>query len=169
MLIRSWDAIFVKKILSAARSFEQARERGVHTTERNFVCPVGSKKFTSDETLKQHVSNCNSHKMQQCNYCNKAFARKDHLMKHIQGVHFKEQKYICQRCNKGYMSQGAMLQHVGKAHMEKNFECHKCSRKFATNVRLQILIQETVLFVRFSKKGFRVRLPCSNNLKNLTI
>jgi hypothetical protein len=41
------------------------------------------------------------------------------------------------------MSQGAMLQHVGKAHMEKNFECHKCLRKFATNVRLQIHIQET--------------------------
>jgi hypothetical protein len=117
--------------------------RGVHTTERNFVCPVCSKKYTSDGTLKQHVSNSHSQKLQQCNYCDKAFARKDHLMKHIQGVHFKERKYICQHCSKGYTSQGAMLQHVGKAHLEKNFECHKCSRKFATNVRLQIHIQET--------------------------
>ncbi len=117
----------------------------VHTSERRFCCHICSKRYTSPGTLRQHMNSSHSQKMLSCQYCDKTFARNDHMQKHIQGVHLKERKYICQHCNKGYTSHGAMLQHIGKSHLEKNFSCQKCSRKFATNVRLQIHIQETSL------------------------
>ena len=117
----------------------------IHTSERRFSCHICSKRYTSMGTLRQHMNNSHSQKMLSCQFCDKTFARNDHMQKHIQGVHLKERKYICQHCNKGYTSHGAMLQHIGKSHLEKNFSCQKCSRKFATNVRLQIHIQETSL------------------------
>ena len=117
----------------------------IHTTERNFECEFCFKKYSSEAKLKQHVQNSHSLKMHQCEFCEKAFARRDHLTKHVQGVHLKERKFVCQHCNKSYTSHGALLQHIGKAHLEKNFSCQKCDRKFASGIRLQIHVQDTSL------------------------
>lgn len=68
--------------------------------------------FSRNENLQAHK--CNLHKKEQykCTLCQKKFALKKYLSRHIQAVH--ERKKSCPKCNKSY-------------HCDKEYREHNCS------------------------------------------
>ncbi len=69
----------------------------VHTKEKPYVCNVLGCKYSSAQagTLNRHMRTHTGKKQFRCNFCDKGFARKDHLKKHMEGK-FHMRRYTLQ-------------------------------------------------------------------------
>jgi len=53
-----------------------------------------------------------------CEFCDKSFARKEHLTKHIYTIHEGRKDHKCDFCQKLFSSDGNKKQHVNKIHVQ---------------------------------------------------
>ena len=70
-----------------------------------------------------------------CDTCNRTFARKTYLNKHIKHVHEKSSNVICEKCNEQF-STSATLRSIlprckGKKIDQTEYICEKCSRVYS--------------------------------------
>ena len=124
-------------------------------------CLECNKTYSSIQTAKihrknVHMSNHNDRKFI-CKLCNKDFAVKDYMKKHVKKVHesptrkavFNEKQNAhleCLDCKKIFSSKGAAMKHYKKWHMAKNdgnnFTCKGCSQEFSIKYALKIILQK---------------------------
>ena len=53
-----------------------------------------------------------------CQFCKKAFLKKDHLKRHIQTVHEKKRDFECDICNKSFTTSSSLKTHITKIHKD---------------------------------------------------
>lgn len=63
-----------------------------------------------------------------CDICNKAFSRKDVLVRHKKTVHGRRD-FTCKSCGKSF-NRGDILKRHEKIHQEKKHKCQHCSKAF---------------------------------------
>ncbi|KAI4464477.1 zinc finger and btb domain-containing [Holotrichia oblita] len=96
-----------------------------------YACPECLVIFSRNENLQAHK--CNLYKKQQykCTLCDKKFALKKYLSRHMQSVH--ERKRSCSKCNKTYHSEKECKEHncpeIPDSEKEK-YPCLHCNKTF---------------------------------------
>ena len=95
-----------------------------------------------------------------CQYCEKSYTRKDHLVSHEKSKHIEKIEYLCKLCDyKTKASKHHLKRHVLSVHEGKTFSCDYCDVK----MRRKDFIKRHVQSVHFSltvkcdkcKKEFR--------------
>ena len=107
--------------------------------KRRFTCsqPDCDKDFASKQAMKRHV-NVVHLKLQQfkCGECNKKFGDPGNLKKHVDAVHV-QLKFDCHECGGLFSSLGYLRKHVARIHEgKKPFACDLCPSTFAANSEL---------------------------------
>ncbi|XP_055373035.1 zinc finger protein 723-like [Condylostylus longicornis] len=69
--------------------------------------------------------------------CNKKFFNKEQCDLHYKKKHIKEKSLKCQYCNKSFFMKCHLLVHVKKHTNEKNFKCEYCGRGFIQKIHLK--------------------------------
>ena len=76
----------------------------------------------------------NTHKTH-CPYCDKEYARKSHLVRHIGTEHEDNDIYKCPHCPQLFTRHDKYMQHV-QVHSEPGYSCKICSQKFSRKEHL---------------------------------
>uniref|UniRef100_A0A336LRP4 CSON002251 protein n=1 Tax=Culicoides sonorensis TaxID=179676 RepID=A0A336LRP4_CULSO len=110
-----------------------------------YECTECSKKFAHDASAKKHYKKhfqtSESRKklipkgVFPCEMCDKIFARKDYLKKHMI-CHDEIKRFKCEHCNRSYARNNALKFHVLTAHTTRQeFDC-SCGKTFSTSQSL---------------------------------
>lgn len=123
-----------------------------------FECAECGKRFAHDASAKKHfkkhvpAAQLRSEKPERlpripntgeytCTICDKVFARKDYLKKHMI-CHTEEKRYKCGLCDKSYMRFNALKFHVQSTHEKtEDYICNNCHRAFSSLQSLQRHLQ----------------------------
>lgn len=72
------------------------------TLVKRFECNQCNNKFTTQHRLAQHALTHSGAKPNECSYCDRAYASKGDLVKHLQKVHVGSAVYKCTKCSEGF-------------------------------------------------------------------
>jgi stress-induced morphogen len=106
--------------------------------EKKLNCPNCPKKFTTSQTLKQHIKENHTPKEEKqfdCPNCFKKFATLRLFNQHIKESHTpeEEKQFNCSHCSKKFAGQYLLNRHTLLKHTpeeEKKFNCPNCSKRF---------------------------------------
>ncbi|XP_036339706.1 zinc finger protein 829-like isoform X1 [Rhagoletis pomonella] len=89
--------------------------RDLHDKKLLYQCEVCSKAFFRKALVKEHMNNVHiKNRDKICKICNKGFTSSKHLRQHIQ-IHAEEKKYSCKICGKRFAQYAGLSGHV-KSH-----------------------------------------------------
>ena len=71
-------------------------------------------------------------KIHECKVCHKCFARKDTLKTHMDNIHTKCSRHVCDKCGKYYCSKASLFNHKAGIHDLKRFKCKICENTFVS-------------------------------------
>lgn len=98
--------------------------------EGNFICQVCSRKFLNQGLLNQHMKiHLGTNRLQTipCQFCDKMFAAKYLLKRHILSIHNNcKTQYLCHLCPKSFPAEFKLNIHIRTIHRQR-FQCPKCS------------------------------------------
>ena len=97
--------------------------------------PYCNKAFAEKCTLTRHIITHTEKKPYTCSYCEKAFAEKGALTRHIR-THTGEKPYTCSYCNIAFAQKGTLTIHIRTHTEEKPYKCLRCSMAFQRKVQL---------------------------------
>ncbi|XP_077491163.1 zinc finger and BTB domain-containing protein 41-like isoform X1 [Amblyomma americanum] len=98
------------------------------------VCTHCNKGCKSRNLLFRHVLACSHSHC--CDYCNRSFVRKDHLVEHML-VHKDERPFECQLCPMTFKRHGNFTRHVRLHKGGKPFQCDLCPKAFSQKHNLK--------------------------------
>lgn len=93
--------------------------------------------FTVKEDYDYHLE---IHPPYVCEFCGKAFKRKDSLRAH-RFTHNNPNSFICEVCGKGCKEYNALRCHLKTHRSDKSYICDKCSKMFKTRHHLLVHIK----------------------------
>ena len=145
------------------RRYMKSHERIKHLKDEQFSCETCPKYFSTKNCLKKHIKNVHAkikirlpcdtcgkdynkrdlrahikitHEKKEfkCELCDKEFALKRILERHVENVHTKIKdsvKFNCGICNKQYTLKDNLAAHVARIHQkkEKSYGCDNCEKK----------------------------------------
>lgn len=85
-------------------------------------CDFCSKAFTRKEHLLNHVRQHTGESPHRCGYCSKSFTRKEHLINHVR-QHTGETPFRCQYCPKAFTRKDHLVNHVRQHTGETPHKC----------------------------------------------
>ena len=95
----------------------------VHTGKKDFQCDRCEKKFAQKSDLKRHVLTHTKLKAHGCDICYKKFSLKHNLDIHFRTVHLGEKPFGCKECDgKWYASCSGRDNHLRTQHKELSKE-----------------------------------------------
>lgn len=104
-------------------------------TDNEFVCDLCGKRFTSRQSVYQHIQKHVGQKFL-CNICGKCLSNRNNLTKHHKTVHLKEKNYQCTTCEKRYDSSYRLRIHQNSHQNIRLFGCVLCPQRFITTSAL---------------------------------
>lgn len=90
-----------------------------HTHEKNHQCESCDRAFSRVEHLHRHRLIHTGEKPHECTVCDKRFGRNDHLRTHMR-IHTGEKPHKCDECGKSFMRSDHKLKHMN-SHVRKEF------------------------------------------------
>ena len=90
---------------------------GSQEKEKKHKCGQCDKAFARSEHLKRHVASVHEGKKNfNCEFCEKAFTRSDRLKRHIAVVHEGLDGIECELCGKSYYDKSSLKKHIKRVH-----------------------------------------------------
>ncbi|KAG5666770.1 hypothetical protein PVAND_014780 [Polypedilum vanderplanki] len=115
------------------------RHEAIHSTERPHVCEICGNSFKHSEGLNLHMKRHNGtlERKHACNQCNHRFTTKHRLEQHMM-THTGLKPHECKFCDRAYASKGDLVKHMQKLHVgDAIYQCDKCPRAFRLIVELR--------------------------------
>ncbi|XP_044744052.1 zinc finger protein 615-like [Chrysoperla carnea] len=181
------------------------KHKKYHSEERPFTCNICERGFKTKADLTSHVKlrhvesdrrevcyicgklipvgtltiHLDTHKDRsvKCSECDKIFASKIILDRHINHIHRNggiSQKYYCDICNKALGSKGSLKTHMITTHSDdKKNECHICGKTYKLLSHVRAHIQSAHMDVRphicsICSKAFHTKLLLKNHMRTHT-
>ncbi|CAH8640316.1 unnamed protein product [Dicrocoelium dendriticum] len=107
--------------------------------QRDHTCEYCDKSFARKGNLQRHVTAIHlKQRHHTCEYCDKSFALKSDLQRHATAIHLKQRDHTCEYCDKSFTQKGNLQQHVTAVHLkQKAHICEYCDKSFALKGPLQ--------------------------------
>ena len=106
------------------------RHEILHSDVKPFKCPDCEKCFHSAEYLKRHSAiHLAGEKQFACNMCNKHFAVKYKLTKHMKN-HTVERRHACKLCDKIFINPSHLRMHMNIHTGQRLHQCEECGKGF---------------------------------------
>ena len=86
-----------------------------HESYKKVQCTLCDRKFATKSDLDRHIKNDHMHQ-NKCDHCSKYFAAKKSLKRHIITVHEGCKDYQCDQCTMAYGQSGDLKRHMIRAH-----------------------------------------------------
>lgn len=147
------------------------KHRRIHTgiKNRKYECLICGHRFVQKVQLTVHNRRHTGEKPFHCQYCDKAFARKDHLKNH-ERIHAEsppDLQLACETCGKQYHSKSALQIHIQTNHSpsgtRKRFKCDLCELSYSRPQSLKQHVSTT----HFGEKPIKCSVEgCSDEFKN---
>ena len=101
-----------------------------------------------------------------CQYCNKSFANKCKMKRHVDCVHFKVKPFSCQYCEKSFGQKQSCRIHENAVHLKiKSFSCQHCDKSFGLKYNMKEHINSVHMNI---KTKLKLKLDTKPNVgKNL--
>uniref|UniRef100_H2MGN2 C2H2-type domain-containing protein n=1 Tax=Oryzias latipes TaxID=8090 RepID=H2MGN2_ORYLA len=110
----------------------------LHELNKPFSCSLCGKSFLDSAGLKRHGRVHRNGRIHVCHLCGKGFVYKFGLSKHLEMVHDKIKRFICQTCNKTFFTKRDVEIHIRSHTGETPFHCNLCERQFTSQVKLNV-------------------------------
>ena len=109
------------------------------TMDEEFNCQTCEKKFASKKNLRRHVRHIHENQTtHECGICEKKFTLKSNLRRHVRHVHETKAIHECDICNQKFTSKKILRRHVRQVHEKQTMhECGICNKKFASKKNLR--------------------------------
>lgn len=89
----------------------------------------------------------------QCDICEKTFARKDYLEKHMH-IHTKEKPFKCEICLRKFSAKSHLNRHLKKHPKIKRYQCAVCKLRFKGKGKLESHMTVSHVNRKLYKCGF---------------
>ena len=122
----------------------------INKQKKKGKCDICETEFTGKfhvKHLKRHMKNVHVKVMQrkvkikthQCNSCEKAFGRPEHLRRHIQCVHEGQKNYKCDFCEKAFARPDRLKRHIAVKHegFNEDARCKLCGKSYSEKSTLK--------------------------------
>ena len=77
-----------------------------------YNCEKCDKSYALKGDLKKHIKSVHDNVRYNCDKCDKIFSQKGHLKTHIKSIHDKVRDYNCDRCEKSFSQKGDLNKHI---------------------------------------------------------
>ena len=106
----------------------------IHVSEKAVNCGCCDKSFTTNHELEIHVKimHMDNDYKAKCNICSKLILR-NYLKQHIDSVHSDLKRVDCTYCNKLFATKSSMNKHVKRNHMKKKMRCEICTQLISSD------------------------------------
>ncbi|XP_059088578.1 zinc finger and SCAN domain-containing protein 2-like [Tigriopus californicus] len=108
------------------------------TTDGRHICGECGNSLANSWGLDAHIKTVHGRKTFQCDYCDKAFKRRDHLVNHTNSIHTGRKQ--CSQCGLVCKGKEGLLQHIKDAHPSENttFPCSACTKRFTSDANTRL-------------------------------
>lgn len=121
-----------------ALKFVLVKHKLTHSLEKNFVCDICAKSFSSKCNLQSHMVHhlpATSPRVQ-CPICQLWYKNTDTLRTHMHR-HRDQRRHVCDTCQKECTTRSALAAHVRYVHLKvQQFECNICQKQFRRRLEL---------------------------------
>lgn len=126
-----------------------------YSIDPQFSCSVCNKKFASNMTVRAHEKTHLNNEYA-CDICGSKFRVKAYITSHMQKVHMKIFRFICnvEGCTEKFVHRELFNYHIKKHLNIRNFACKYCGKTFIARATCQIH-EKTHSRVKISQYWFR--------------
>ena len=121
---------------SAPNSSTQEYVLKNNKSDEPFQCNFCPKAFGRKEHLKRHVLRVHGDRDHECNHCGKIFQTNKHLKVH-ERIHTGHKPYQCQFCDFKFVQKSQVLQHERIHTGKKPYRCTYCTERFTQKSQVQ--------------------------------
>ena len=123
-------------VFSTVEEINSAFESDIFRRKENWkhLCHICDYASNNTGHLKTHLYVHGIGERFKCDKCDKDFARKDDLKRHLETHNSSSAK--CNECGKMFATENGMKQHIRNMHSEKHLKCDQCDMVFSTITRL---------------------------------